>query len=112
MGCVYVLKNIKTKKMYVGQTNNFERRMKEHAGWENKSLIGKAIRRYCWIAFRKYVFYIPDEELDFLERELICRLGTIAPKGYNVKSILLEQDKTIQLVGREAENRLQALKEE
>lgn len=82
MSCVYVLKNTKNNKMYVGQTNDLARRMKEHAGWENKSLIGKAIRRYCWKAFDIHVFYV--EEVDYLEREMIQRLGTLSPAGYNV----------------------------
>lgn len=46
MYCIYLAKNEKNGKMYVGKTNDFERRKKEHIHSTSDHLFSRAIRKY------------------------------------------------------------------
>lgn len=81
---IYVLRNMITGKVYVGQSTNIERRMREHRKADSRRLIGAAIKKYGWASFERHIYYLPEELLDFFEQEMIMRLNTISPVGYNL----------------------------
>jgi len=87
MSCIYILTNKINNKKYVGQTTyNFEDRWKSHikaAKYKNKSNISKAINKYGIDSFDKYVFKCDEEDLDYLEIELIKILDS-TNRGYNI----------------------------
>lgn len=88
MAYIYVLKNKVNNKCYIGQTvQNIEKRFKKHRSKNSKCpLIYNAIKKYGWINFEKYIFQMPERELDYFETSLISKLCTIAPDGYNLDS--------------------------
>ncbi len=84
MGYIYVLKNKVNSKLYVGQTTQKpEIRIKSHL--REKFIIGNAMRKYGIDNFNKFVYRdIPEEMLDIYEIELIKKLKTLSPFGYNL----------------------------
>lgn len=91
MGFIYILRNKINDKLYIGQTSEkrVERRIKNHiskaiAG-DNKQKIHKAIRKYGPNNFEKYYIECKEEDLDYLEIELIKRFNSIE-NGYNLDS--------------------------
>ncbi len=87
--CVYVLKNKTTGRKYVGQTVDLIKRFSAYrrAGHNKnrfKSYIDNAIIKYGWDNFEKNIFYIPEILLDYFEVELIKKLNTLHPNGYNL----------------------------
>jgi group I intron endonuclease len=90
MAIIYILKNKINNKIYVGQTTRFfEERFKRHRySFKNRvSLISTSIVKNGIENFEKYVFYgIPENLLDYFEIELIKRLNSLAPNGYNLES--------------------------
>lgn len=88
MACIYVLKNKINGKCYVGQTIQKFRKRWEHHG-DNKDcnmVITRAIMKYGKDNFERHIFYLSKELLDFAEIEMIKRLNTIVPNGYNCDS--------------------------
>ena len=86
---IYLIKNMINNKMYVGQTINYEKRMKEHKHGRNKgsiSLIDKAIKKYCVDNFEFSIidYAYSQDEADQLERKYIKIFDCITPKGYNI----------------------------
>jgi group I intron endonuclease len=98
---VYILKNKINGKMYVGQTKNIKTRFQNHRKPSNNRMaLNLAIKKYGWNNFDKYIFKdIPYNLTDCFEIELIKRLNTLAPNGYNIeaggcsKKILSEEHK-------------------
>ena len=91
MGYIYVLENQNgNKKKYVGQTTQkLDRRMNDHKAVSSRGsslIIHNAIRKYGFNSFKKYGFCVPNNMLDYFEIELIKRLNTIAPCGYNLEA--------------------------
>lgn len=85
MPALYVLKNIVNKKMYIGQTIDLIKRMRVHESpTTDKSYIDRAMNKHNRESFELHVFYIPEELLDYFEIEMIKRLNTLVPNGYNV----------------------------
>jgi group I intron endonuclease len=85
MCLIYVLKNKINFKLYIGQTTRSSKsRIKSHI--KRNSLIGNALRKYGINNFKIYEFYIPEKLLDYFEIELIKRLNTQSPNGYNLES--------------------------
>jgi hypothetical protein len=84
-GTIYVLKNIINNKYYVGQTSReLKYRLKEHLKY-NYSVISRAIKKYDFNNFKVYQFEgIPVDLLDYAEQELIYKLNSEVPNGYNV----------------------------
>ena len=84
-GTIYVLQNKVNGKCYVGQTKKrLFQRLYEHS--KNKEmLIGRSIRKYGVDAFGQYEYVgIPMDDLDHFEREMIRRVGSVFPNGYNL----------------------------
>lgn len=91
MGYIYAYINMFNGKRYIGQTNNIERRKREHfsMAFNEKA---KCYNYPLYRAFRKYGYenfvHVILEETDYLdEREIyyINKYNTISPKnGYNI----------------------------
>jgi group I intron endonuclease len=83
-GIVYVLKNKINGKCYVGQTiSSLSNRIYDHK--KNKSIIGMAILKYGIENFERHQFKgISINLLDYTEIQLIKRLNTVCPNGYNI----------------------------
>lgn len=89
--CVYILKCRTTGWMYVGRTNDLERRMGEH---ENAAEEGdmtdlhKAIRKHGWDNFCDCFIKrsLTLDEAKILEKKLIAEYDTFKGPGYNMTS--------------------------
>lgn len=90
--CVYKLENKINKKIYIGVTNNFERRMREHKNNANNPkcdnrAIYRAIRKYQWENFSKEILEKNDTIEKCFEREqyFIELYNTLDSRyGYNM----------------------------
>ena len=74
-------------KRYVGQTvQPLKKRFNEHATKRNKSLLGKAMRKYGRENFYCGIIKVctSKEELDYWEKYYIAALKTKIPYGYNL----------------------------
>jgi group I intron endonuclease len=89
MSCIYVLTNKINGKKYVGQTSrSFDFRLKKHlscARNKNKLKISRAINKYGIDNFEKYIYECQEEDLDYLETEMIKILDSIN-NGYNLET--------------------------
>jgi len=85
MACVYVLENKINSKCYVGQTiQSFKRRFKRHM--ESDMLISRALKKYGQYNFNQYIYYLPENLLDYYEIEMIKRINSLYPNGYNLET--------------------------
>lgn len=97
MFCVYKITNLINNKVYIGKTNNFDRRMNDHIycaindDYTRKYPIHKSILKYGIENFKCSIVEEFELEKDALEREIyyiafyksnICRYG--ADFGYNL----------------------------
>lgn len=83
MGTIYVLRNTLNGKCYVGQTTRrISDRLYSHK--KARSPIGLAILKYGDDTFEIHRFTVPELLLDLFETELIGRLNSTAPHGYNL----------------------------
>jgi len=83
---IYILENKINNKCYVGQTTRtFTIRLKSHLR-NKKQIINRALRKYGIKNFSIFVFVVPEELLDYFEKEMIKRLDAMHPKGYNLDS--------------------------
>lgn len=80
---VYKITNKINGMMYIGETMDFNRRIKEHCNPSNTSLIGKAIKEF---GKENFSFKIIEYCSDFSEKEkfYIKEYDTLFPHGYNV----------------------------
>ena len=84
MGEIYVLENTINGKCYIGQTIcTSERRWTAHKN-NKKSYIGRAIKKYGWENFKTYKYFVPEHLLDYFEVEMIKKVNSLAPNGYNL----------------------------
>lgn len=91
-GLVYCIENLENSKKYIGQTTrNLEERFKEHCGNSGTSVSPKlknAIKKYGKDCFCVEVVWQSDncsqKELDEKEIELIEKMNTLHPNGYNL----------------------------
>jgi len=83
---VYIITCLLNNKSYVGESMNIKRRMKRHCNGK-RQVINKAIIKYGVENFQVYVEYFPQFDKDsllFLEEQLICKVDSIFPRGYNI----------------------------
>jgi group I intron endonuclease len=86
-GWVYGFINKVNNKKYIGQSWEFDRRIKDHKnGYGYAKLLKSAIEKYGIDNFDivKFQKATTQEELDRLEIELIRVLNTLQPNGYNL----------------------------
>lgn len=93
MGTIYMIRNIKNDKRYVGQSiQPVEKRFRQHieaAYLEGRraynTCLSRAIRKHGSDFFEVGVLAedVPDEDLDIVEAHYIDLYNTLAPNGYN-----------------------------
>lgn len=93
MGTIYMIRNIKNDKRYIGQSvQPVEKRFRQHieaAYLEGRrsynTCLSRAIRKYGSDYFELGVIAddVPDEDLDIVEAHYIDMYNTLAPNGYN-----------------------------
>ncbi len=74
-------------KSYIGQTNNYKRRCKEHKQLKNNSVsFARAIKKYGWDNFEHKILEenLSIDESNFKEEYYIKEMNTIFPFGYNL----------------------------
>jgi group I intron endonuclease len=86
---IYKLTNLINKKIYIGKTNNLDRRLHEHQKSKNNQIIHKAIKKYNWNNFDIEIlaeFEVVDNlELLALETAFIEYFKSLTSQwGYNV----------------------------
>lgn len=86
---IYLIKCLINDKCYVGQTINYEKRMKEHIygrNARNNSLVDRALKKYGKDYFRFSLLDICTNQVDADEKEkyYIKFLNCMKPHGYNV----------------------------
>lgn len=74
-------------RIYIGQTiYPIEKRFKQHRNNSSRCrLIRRAIQKYGWDNFEKDYYECPDEDLNFDEELLVREMGTLSPRGYNLR---------------------------
>lgn len=86
---IYILTNKINGKVYVGETMEIKRRMKDYKYPKHIRPIESAILKYGIENFQIEIEYFPDfskNDLLDLEEELIKRFNCLTPKGYNICS--------------------------
>ena len=93
MGTIYMIRNIKNDKRYVGQSiQPVEKRFRQHieaAYLEGRraynTCLSRAIRKHGSDFFEVGVLAedVPDDDLDIVEAHYIDMYNTLAPNGYN-----------------------------
>lgn len=93
MGTIYMIRNIKNDKRYVGQSvQPVEKRFRQHieaAYLEGRraynTCLSRAIRKHGSDFFEVGILAedVPDEDLDIVEAHYIDLYNTLAPNGYN-----------------------------
>lgn len=88
MATIYIFTNKTNGKQYVGQTVNFKRRMGQHrwaAGRGNKNRpLYNSLRKHGFKAFVIEHIDVATDMLSAYEIDLIARLDTKVPNGYNL----------------------------
>lgn len=93
MGTIYMIRNIKNDKRYIGQSiQPVEKRFRQHieaAYLEGRraynTCLSRAIRKHGSDFFEMGVLAedVPDDDLDIVEAHYIDMYNTLAPNGYN-----------------------------
>jgi len=89
MGCIYLIRNLKNNKCYIGQTiqDAEKTRIRDHLTGNSKGsrLIKDDIEKYGQDTFTYEILHdgIFPEFLDLLEKEEITRFNCVHPNGYN-----------------------------
>ena len=91
---IYLITNLKTKKVYVGQSNNINRRWWEHKARAfnsnnncYNSPLYRSMRKYGVDAFvMSVICECKPEELNELEAFYIRKFNSVTPNGYNVET--------------------------
>ena len=84
IGIIYILKNKVNNKLYVGQTTNWSQRKRGHKS--GNQYIDRALRKNPENFDYVLCNDIPIEFLDKFEEDMIEKLNTIFPNGYNFDS--------------------------
>ena len=86
---IYQITNLINGKIYIGKTNNIQKRWSNHRCSNDPNMvIARAIRKYGVDNFKFEVLYkdIPIEQIDELEIKTIKEKNSQVPNGYNVAS--------------------------
>ena len=88
MYIIYLLTNKVNSKVYIGVTNNYTKRMREHSGAYNNYLISKAIKKHGWESFHSQIL-LKTEDADYAykvaEASFIQQYqSNNTEKGYNL----------------------------
>ena len=82
---IYVLEDTTNGKLYVGQSIDVEKRLGIHKRACNKKMyIDRAINKHGWDNFNKYTFDVSEDTLNDVELEVIQKLNSLSPNGYNL----------------------------
>lgn len=82
MNYIYLLVNRVNSKVYVGVTNNYEKRMREHS-YGRGNRLARAVRKYGWENFDSYI--LTETEDRDLEKFYISLFSANNPEcGYNL----------------------------
>lgn len=84
---IYQITNLINGKIYIGKTNNIQKRWSNHkCNNDPNMVIARAIRKYGVDNFKFEVLYkdIPIEQIDELEIKIIKEKNSQVPNGYNV----------------------------
>lgn len=86
---IYLIRSKLNNKCYVGQTVNYEKRIKEHIYGRNakrNSMIDRALKRHGSENFEFSIIDVSNnqESADNLEREYIQKYNCLKPNGYNI----------------------------
>ena len=88
MGCIYLIRNLRNNKCYIGQTirDAEKTRIRQHLNGHGNQYLKNAINKYGKAAFTFEILHdgIIPEFLDMLEIEAIAKFKTLAPHGYNL----------------------------
>jgi group I intron endonuclease len=88
MGRIYIAKNVINGKGYIGQTiRAIKTRLKEHRTGKSKGCraFHGAIKKYGWENFKIDWYECPDDELNKHEKWMVNLMGTLSPRGYNLR---------------------------
>lgn len=88
IGIIYLLINNITQKPYIGQTIDFDERMKAHKNANSKhQLLHKSIRTHGWENFSVIKLHegVSIQDLSWLEKHCISEWNSMNPNGYNLK---------------------------
>ena len=87
MGYIYLIRNIKNGKAYIGQTTqNPTNRLAQHLRGSGSKLIRHAVEKHGRSSFTLEILHEAlDFLLDDLEAEEIRNRNTLAPNGYNIE---------------------------
>ena len=96
MGSIYMIRNIKNNKRYIGQSiQPVEKRFRQHieaAYLQGRraynTCLSRAIRKYGADFFELGILAndVPDDDLDIVEAHYIDMYNTVAPNGYNIST--------------------------
>ena len=83
---MYLITNLINNKKYVGQTNNFQRRINEHRSGQG-TVIDQAIKAYGVKNFSWEIIWESDNqnEINQKEQEFIIYYNSLVPNGYNIQ---------------------------
>lgn len=84
---IYQITNLINGKIYIGKTNNIQKRWANHKCSNNPDMvIARALRKYGVSNFKFEVLYrnISIEDIDELEQKTIKEKNSLVPNGYNV----------------------------
>ena len=84
IGYIYKIDNLKNGKCYIGQTINYEKRIKQHKKARDDTALHRAIRKH---GFENFIYgivqIVPREDLDQREIMWIAARNTWKGHGYN-----------------------------
>eukprot|EP00891_Asterochloris_glomerata_P008006 jgi/Astpho2/8006/Aster-x1475 len=87
MTYIYVITNKINKKQYVGKTDDYERRFREHKRYAGKSVVHLALKKYGVDNFDFDVIdQVEDDRAGELEDYYIVQWNSLVPTGYNLKN--------------------------
>lgn len=80
---IYLLTNTKNGKLYVGQTNNLRKRLREHSYASNDCSISKAIRKHGWSVFTSVLLEECQDEFANEREAQYITVYNSKKNGYN-----------------------------